>query len=289
MVERSADSTKTDVVDGEGVGAVPLAPCSKSGPRRRAPGWRGPVLLSLLAHAALGALVWREVTLEPPPEPVRVAWEVESVPDLDALAQEPQQEEEAPSPLEAPAELPIAEDQVESPPVDPTEKPEADEESLSRLPDPVREMNAQEMAARVLKRRAPPQKPLLPTPPESPPAPTPMRTKAQPAPAPSPGPLPAASKKKVTTKAARPHLARNAAPTYPPKAERRGWEGRVHLRLLIDRSGSVADVRIEKGSGYALLDDAARDTVLAWTFDPAERNGVPVQEWFKKTIEFRLR
>ena len=44
---------------------------------------------------------------------------------------------------------------------------------------------------------------------------------------------------------------------YPRMAIRRGWSGEVHLSLRIESNGTLSHVRILKGSGFDLLDEAA--------------------------------
>lgn len=41
---------------------------------------------------------------------------------------------------------------------------------------------------------------------------------------------------------------------YPSRAQRRGQEGTVYLRFVVDRKGKVLSYQIERTSGYALLD-----------------------------------
>src|SRR5690606_32454384 len=58
-------------------------------------------------------------------------------------------------------------------------------------------------------------------------------------------------------------------PRYPAVAMRRGLEGTVVLRVMIDASGVPEAVRIERSSGHRELDRAAREHVLAaWRFHP---------------------
>jgi protein TonB len=45
--------------------------------------------------------------------------------------------------------------------------------------------------------------------------------------------------------------------TYPEEARRRGEEGRVAIRVTIDRSGRVVDAAIVSASGSQRLDEAA--------------------------------
>lgn len=49
---------------------------------------------------------------------------------------------------------------------------------------------------------------------------------------------------------------------YPPAARRRGLEGMVELEILLDRQGGARDIRILRGSGARLLDQAALDGAL---------------------------
>ncbi|TVP54732.1 MAG: energy transducer TonB [Halomonadaceae bacterium] len=44
---------------------------------------------------------------------------------------------------------------------------------------------------------------------------------------------------------------------YPRRARRMGQEGTVQLSLRFNRDGEVTEARVEEGSAYRLLDDAA--------------------------------
>lgn len=78
-------------------------------------------------------------------------------------------------------------------------------------------------------------------------------------------------------------------PSYPRDALRNGIEGTVQLRVLVDETGHVLDVQIERSSGDHQLDTAAREHVLhRWLFQPAQRDGVPMRAWGRVPIEFRL-
>jgi protein TonB len=48
---------------------------------------------------------------------------------------------------------------------------------------------------------------------------------------------------------------------YPRQAERMRQEGTAHVRFSVDQRGHVANARIERSSGNALLDQATLDTV----------------------------
>ena len=80
------------------------------------------------------------------------------------------------------------------------------------------------------------------------------------------------------------------APLYPRLALQRQWTGTVLLQVLVDVDGRPLDVSIARSSGHRELDEAARQQVLKrWSFQPATRNGVPVQALGLVPVEFALR
>lgn len=44
---------------------------------------------------------------------------------------------------------------------------------------------------------------------------------------------------------------------YPPEAVARGWEGETLVLLFLDEAGNAVAARVERGSGHAILDEAA--------------------------------
>jgi TonB family protein len=81
----------------------------------------------------------------------------------------------------------------------------------------------------------------------------------------------------------------NPAPEYPDEARRNNEQGTVLLRVLVDVDGSVKQVEIVHSSGFELLDDAARETVLRrWRFVPARAHGIAVESWVRVPIRFAL-
>lgn len=81
----------------------------------------------------------------------------------------------------------------------------------------------------------------------------------------------------------------NPAPGYPPLARRRGWQGIVKLKVRVLASGRPTDIRVQIGSGFTSLDEAAIDAVQRWRFIPAQRGNVAIDEWVLVPVEFRLR
>lgn len=78
-------------------------------------------------------------------------------------------------------------------------------------------------------------------------------------------------------------------PRYPSSSIRRGEEGLVLLRVLVDAQGRPQEVSIERSSGHTALDRSARDTVLQrWRFRPAQRDGHDVAAWGLVPVRFTL-
>ena len=75
---------------------------------------------------------------------------------------------------------------------------------------------------------------------------------------------------------------------YPDMARKAGIEGRVVLRVLVEKDGSVRKVLVQQ-SDSQLLNQAAIDAVEKATFTPAQQNGNPVMVWVSIPVKFSLR
>ncbi len=80
----------------------------------------------------------------------------------------------------------------------------------------------------------------------------------------------------------------NPAPQYPRAARRRGLEGKLVLRVTVDRDGRPDRLTVLESSGHSLLDDAARDAVSRWRFTAGMRGGAPISATVDVPIVFRL-
>ena len=80
----------------------------------------------------------------------------------------------------------------------------------------------------------------------------------------------------------------NPQPAYPIQARRRGLQGTVMLKVLVDAGGSVADVRLAESSGHSILDQAAINAVRGWIFTPGTTGGRPKQMWVMVPVRFVL-
>lgn len=72
------------------------------------------------------------------------------------------------------------------------------------------------------------------------------------------------------------NLLNGKAPAYPMASRRKREEGMVILRLVISEDGRVADIAINRSSGFSLLDEAAIAAVRKWRWSPTMRDGKPV-------------
>jgi len=76
-------------------------------------------------------------------------------------------------------------------------------------------------------------------------------------------------------------------PVYPEIARKVRREGIVILEAIIDKSGSVRDLKVLK-SGTLGLTEAALEAVGQWTYEPSVMNGKPVEVRMTVTVNFRL-
>ena len=68
---------------------------------------------------------------------------------------------------------------------------------------------------------------------------------------------------------------RMPSPVYPAAAKQARAQGVVYVRALVDGSGHAQQAQVHRSSGFAALDRAACDSVLAALFRPYLHNGVP--------------
>jgi len=75
---------------------------------------------------------------------------------------------------------------------------------------------------------------------------------------------------------------------YPDVARKRGINGHVLLKLLVDASGNVQEVKLLSSEPVGIFDQVAMTSVRDWTFEPANYKGSPVKVWVKQRISFNL-
>jgi protein TonB len=77
-------------------------------------------------------------------------------------------------------------------------------------------------------------------------------------------------------------------PSYPAASLRAGETGRVSLSFLIDVSGKVLESKVERSSGHARLDEAARNALELCRFKPGTLDGKPERAWARLQYEWKI-
>ena len=75
-------------------------------------------------------------------------------------------------------------------------------------------------------------------------------------------------------------------PNYPAELACDDKGGTVGLIMAIDTDGTPVNIRVERSSGHAALDQSAIEAVQGWQFRPASRNGEPVQTDLRVPVTF---
>lgn len=81
-------------------------------------------------------------------------------------------------------------------------------------------------------------------------------------------------------------LISSVSPVYPAMAKTQRITGAVTIDALIDATGRVASMAVV--SGPALLQEAAKEALSHWKYQPALLHGKPVPMHMKVTIQFKL-
>lgn len=85
-----------------------------------------------------------------------------------------------------------------------------------------------------------------------------------------------------------PQFVNQVKPVYPEIARKAGLEGRIVVRVLIDKDGKPKKAQVLKSSGIEAFEEAAIDAVMRSSYSPAIQNGKPVKCWMTIPIKFSL-
>lgn len=196
------------------------------------------LLVSLLVHGLVLTTV-RSCQKAPPPPALTLSVELRTPP---SPPPPPPPEPPKPEPPKLEPRKPVAMPQLVrplAPPPPPTPLLTATPEAPQRMDQPVV------------------QRPVEPPPPP-PPAPAPAAAPAPIAPPPAPA---------IDDAAARAGYIRGLSAAvakqkrYPRLAQQRGWQGEVMLHVVVDASGRLLDVSVERSSGFEALDREALEMV----------------------------
>jgi protein TonB len=75
---------------------------------------------------------------------------------------------------------------------------------------------------------------------------------------------------------------------YPAQARRMGIEGKVFVEFVINRDGSITDVKAIKGIGAGCDEEAVRVVQSAPPWNPGKQRGKPVRQRYVVPITFKL-
>ena len=76
-------------------------------------------------------------------------------------------------------------------------------------------------------------------------------------------------------------------PRYPPAARAANVAGRVVIRGIVRKDGTIDNVEVIKDLPFG-LGEAAREAVERWRFRPATYRGEPIDVYYTVTVNFRL-
>ena len=67
------------------------------------------------------------------------------------------------------------------------------------------------------------------------------------------------------------------------------FEGRVLVRFIVEKDGTISDITVQKSSAKVLSDEAIRVIKLMPKWKPAQKDGKPVRTFFTLPIEINLK
>ncbi|MBI1976016.1 MAG: TonB family protein [Candidatus Omnitrophica bacterium] len=80
----------------------------------------------------------------------------------------------------------------------------------------------------------------------------------------------------------------NPAPRYPRAALLKNIQGRLVLLVEVSAGGDPLEVRVERSSGYAILDQAALEAVRKWKFTPAKVGTIAIRSQVRIPVQFKI-
>jgi protein TonB len=226
-------------------------------------------LLIFLAIPFLSQL--RDAKTDPPAiigDPVRVSMQA------DDPAQKSAQEEPQPPEPEEPSRVPEPRIQPQEVRFSPSSPPD--------LPEMNIDMPQIDLGQITVSKPTPPARTEAKTPQEPQPESSEQKTAAQPEPA---------GKKRYSLSEvdSQPRLASRVNPTYPFRAKRRGVEGKVVVRFLVDKLGRVSQSSVVQAEPEGVFEQSALKAVRQWRFEPGTKDGRPVATWVQVPIRFELK
>jgi TonB family protein len=78
------------------------------------------------------------------------------------------------------------------------------------------------------------------------------------------------------------------APKYPEAARRRGIEGWVELHFVVGTDGAVDGLTVAGAQPAGVFEQAARDAVAQWRYQPVQRDGQPTSQRAQVRLRFKV-
>lgn len=237
----------------------------------------GIIALAVILHGATLFLAMYGMPfarIEPPPPPLSISVQLLAL-----------MEQAAPAPL-PPVEPPPAPSELHVPPVKPAPRLAQPRQSRPVPVTPEADKPASEAATDIGADTVAPHVPSTTSAPVSQAVPSQSTTPVTPSTPVPPRAATATIKTGVSIPAK--YAAGNRAPVYPRPSIQYNEQGVVTLRVFVNADETAGEVEIKKTSGYPLLDQAAKDAVQSWRFEPARIDGAAVGEWYQVNIPFKL-
>lgn len=76
---------------------------------------------------------------------------------------------------------------------------------------------------------------------------------------------------------------------YPTMAQENNIQGKCVVQFVVEKNGSVGEVKVVRSAGDSSLDNEAKRVVRSLKgFTPGRQNGHPVRSWFTLPVTFKL-
>ena len=75
---------------------------------------------------------------------------------------------------------------------------------------------------------------------------------------------------------------------YPQEAIDAGTQGRVFVGFVVEKDGSIGDVKVHRGIGHGCNEEALRVVQMMPKWKPGKNKGEPVEVSFLLPIDFKL-
>ena len=86
----------------------------------------------------------------------------------------------------------------------------------------------------------------------------------------------------------RPQLIRHLSPLYPFAAKRKGIQGQVIVRIIVDKMGNVRDPEVIEATPEGVFEESAISAVRRWRFKPAIKDKRSVSVYVIVPVKFEV-